>query len=261
MADKTAQLILDALSHAVQHTEGAPLHGNKTAPGLFPTTAAARQAAEHCKTEGLLRVVRTESRGKTTQEICAITDKGLAQLLAETSPKYVLESCVHAIEARQLQFQELIQSARHMQQTMDSLRLVARQVLECIHGEPLTADVPAPASGHDRHVEEWRDAALQHLRRWQSAGSSEDCPLPEIYRRTSSTLSIGGFHDGLRRLHDDGQIYLHPWTGPLYALPEPPFALLVGHEVLYYASKRPAQSRPGQVAATANQVPYYEYAP
>ena len=33
----------------------------------------------------------------------------------------------------------------------------------------------------------------------------------------------------------DHQVYLHPWTGPLYALPEPAFALLVGHEVAYYA--------------------------
>jgi len=29
-----------------------------------------------------------------------------------------------------------------------------------------------------------------------------------------------------------------PWTGPLYDLPEPHFALLVGHEVAYYASSR-----------------------
>jgi hypothetical protein len=53
-------------------------------------------------------------------------------------------------------------------------------------------------------------------------------------------LTIGRFHDGLRRLHDEGQAYLHPWTGPLYAMPEPAFALLVGHEVAYYASPRAA---------------------
>src|SRR5262249_18608331 len=159
---------------------------------------AARQAAEHCKTEGLLRVVRTETRGKTKQEICAITDKGLAQLLAATSPKLVLESCVRAIEARQTQFHELIECARHTQQKIEALRLVARQVLERIHGEPLTADRPAPSSHHDQHVEEWKDAALRHLRRWQAAGSSEDCPLPALYRHLAETrpgLSVGRFHD------------------------------------------------------------------
>ena len=39
-------------------------------------------------------------------------------------------------------------------------------------------------------------------------------------------------------MHDDREVYLHPWTGPLYALPQPPFALMVGHEIDYYASLR-----------------------
>ena len=38
--------------------------------------------------------------------------------------------------------------------------------------------------------------------------------------------------------HDLGKIYLHPWTGPLYDIPEPPYALLIGHEIAYYASIR-----------------------
>ena len=42
----------------------------------------------------------------------------------------------------------------------------------------------------------------------------------------------------LRRLHAEERIYLHPWTGPLCELPQPPLALLVGHEIAYYASAR-----------------------
>jgi len=77
------------------------------------------------------------------------------------------------------------------------------------------------------------------LAAWHDALS--DCPLPELYRRLraeSPRLTIGQFHDRLRRMHQDEQIYLHPWTGPLYAIPEPAFALLVGHEIAYYASLR-----------------------
>ena len=79
------------------------------------------------------------------------------------------------------------------------------------------------------------------LAEWHAqAGASQDCPLPDLYRKLESSgkVSIGLFHDALRQLHDDHQIYLHPWTGPLYALPEPNFALLVGHGVGYYASIR-----------------------
>ena len=65
----------------------------------------------------------------------------------------------------------------------------------------------------------------------------------DLYRKLESgnQVSVGLFHDALRQLHDDHQLYLHPWTGPLYALPEPAFALLVGHEVAYYASQRRSQ--------------------
>lgn len=77
------------------------------------------------------------------------------------------------------------------------------------------------------------------LQRWQQSGVSDDCPLPQLYRQICPAIpdmTIGRFHDELRRLHDFGQIYLHPWTGPLYEVPEPAYALLVGHLVAYYAS-------------------------
>ncbi len=78
------------------------------------------------------------------------------------------------------------------------------------------------------------------LAEWaESAGASQDCPLPDLYRRliaADSALTIGAFHDRLRQLNAARRVYLHPWTGPLYALPEPAMALLVGHEVAYYAS-------------------------
>jgi hypothetical protein len=82
---------------------------------------------------------------------------------------------------------------------------------------------------------------VDHLARRQALRGSDDCPLPELYQKASEMvpgLTIGHFHDGLRQLHDRQQIYLHPWTGPLYDLPQPPYALLIGHEIAYYASRR-----------------------
>lgn len=85
-------------------------------------------------------------------------------------------------------------------------------------------------------------ALLARLSDWsESATAGEDCPLPELYRSLScrhEPPSIGEFHDCLRRLQAEHRIYLHPWTGPLYALPEPSFALLAGHNIAYYASIR-----------------------
>src|SRR6185437_15220910 len=88
-------------------------------------------------------------------------------------------------------------------------------------GDVSSSTPPAPASGTALH-----DAVLAELTRWQHSGASEDCPLPHLYRQVSAP-SIGQFHDALRQLHDREKIYLHPWTGPLYDIPEPPYALLI----------------------------------
>jgi hypothetical protein len=92
-----------------------------------------------------------------------------------------------------------------------------------------------------RPAKDWLGDVLTCLTEWQNTHPTQDCSLPQLYRtlqQTTAQLSIGQFHDGLRELHARGQIYLHPWTGPLQDIPEPAVALLVGHEVAYYASKK-----------------------
>ncbi|OWK44460.1 hypothetical protein FRUB_02392 [Fimbriiglobus ruber] len=111
-----------------------------------------------------------------------------------------------------------------------------------------TLDAPAYAPAVIRRAtaeteaDELAGAILARLSDWAaSAGAAQDCPLPELYRSLTcreAPPTIGAFHDSLRRLHDEYRIYLHPWTGPLYALPEPTYALLAGHNIAYYASAR-----------------------
>jgi hypothetical protein len=235
LADKSTQLLLDALGRAAAEPGGLPLHGGKAAPGLFAATGPGRLAAQRGKDEGYLRVVRTETRGKTTLEVCTLTEKGLAFLLGQTSPRQVLEDLVRAVEARRAQADALLTAARQMQAGLDALKATAEKVLQ--QPAPAAAAAPPSANGADT----WLATLLSHLARWQAAGASDDCPLPELYRQARQAkpaLTIGQFHDGLRRLHEQGQVYLHPWTGPLYDIPEPPYALLVGHEIAYYASLR-----------------------
>jgi hypothetical protein len=236
LADKSSQIILTALSRAVSDPPGVPLHGKKGAAGLFAGTAAGKLAAQRCKDEGYLQFVRTEKRGKSTLEICAITDKGMAYLLSQISPKQVLEDFVRALEARQAQAGELLTSAKQMQITLDELKTTAEKVLQQVRQPMTIAQTPSTNGAHSTKYH-----LLEYLSHWQEKGASEDCPLPDLYRnacQTETHLTIGTFHDHLRRLHDREQLYLHPWTGPLYAIPEPHYALLVGHEIAYYASVR-----------------------
>ena len=236
MADRPTQMLLDGLSRAVADPAGVPLFGGKSAPGLFAANASGKVVARRCLDEGLLRVVRTETKGKAAHEVCTITDKGLAHLLGQVSPKQILEDFIRTLEAKQSQVGELLMNARHVQAGNDALKLTAERVLE-----QFQRPAAAPANGSVNGSETWSSAVLSCLGRRQEAGATEDCPLPELFRharQSSPGLTIGHFHDGLRRLLDAGHIYLHPWTGPLYTLPEPPYALLVGHEIAYYASKR-----------------------
>ncbi len=237
MADKSTQLVLDALNRAVADPGGIPLHGSKKTPGLFVSTAAAKLAAQRCKEENFLRVVRTQTRGKTVQEICAITEKGLAFLLSNVSPKQILEELVQTLQARQAQVSELVSSAQHWQGGLESLRGAVEKVLEQLQKPSSGVGPTLSANGS----ETWIAEVVAHLKQWQASDTSNDCPLPDLYRQamqTAAHLTIGQFHDGFRKLHDQEQIYLHPWTGPLYEIPEPPYALLIGHEIAYYASIR-----------------------
>lgn len=241
MADQSTRLILDALSRAVAQPAGLPLFAAKTSPGLFPATSKARQAAQRCRDDGLIQVAASP------RELTTITDKGLNWLLSQSSPRQVLEDFVRVLEEKQSQAAELVAAAKQMAASLDSLRDAVERLgpmlapangqIHHVHNADRNGSVGQDQSGKSQAIlTDIRD----HLEHWY-AQSHRDCPLPDLYRRLAelhANLTVGEFHDALRLLHDEHQVYLHPWTGPLYDLPEPPFALLIGHEIAYYASIR-----------------------
>jgi hypothetical protein len=260
VADKSTQLILTALTRAAAEGAAVPLHGSKTSPGLFPTTTQGKQAAQRCCEEGYLcpvehepAVVGAASSPRTRAAnlpLCRITDKGRSYLLGQVSPRQVLEDFVRVLESREAAVAGLLALARHMQTSLEALRTAVAPVLDAARH----LEVPvSPASNgalkglfHDfcqeKPVEAPADptpALLDALRGW--SGTSKDYPLPELYRQTRAacpSVTIGTFHDVLRALAEQGHVHLHPWSGPLYDIPEPAYALLVGHVVAYYASWR-----------------------
>jgi hypothetical protein len=257
LADKSSSLIRDALSRAAVEPDGCALLASKSEPGLFPPTSGARSAAERCKADGLLQVIRTENKGKSAREICTLTEKGRQYLVSASSPREVLGDFVRLLEGRQSDIEALTLSAERMRQSLDGMRTALADLLPRLLDVNQQARNGSSANGvhmngsavllapHPPTATTATDALIAEVKaklaEWHaSAGASVDCPLPELYRRleTAGHTSIGQFHDCLRQLHDDRMIYLHPWTGPLYALPEPAFALLVGHEIGYYASIR-----------------------
>jgi hypothetical protein len=269
VADKSNQWILPALSRAAAAAGAVPLYGGKTAAGLFPNNAAGKQAAQRCQEDGYLCLVpasepapvHSEGGGAITvakkktagAPLCTITEKGLAYLLSQVSPRQVLEDFVRALEGRSNQAEELLDLARQMQHGIEALKTNVEKVLQHtskIDGPAGTGSLKALFAGflNDSNSSgstppvpagdaAFHNSLCAELTRWEQTGATEDCPLPHLYRQ-ASPRSIGQFHDAIRQLHDLGKIYLHPWTGPLYDIPEPPYALLIGHEIAYYASIR-----------------------
>ena len=240
MADKATQLILDALTRAATEPAGLPLHARKADPGLFPSTVLAKTAADRAKTEGLLEIVEAGQR-----EIARLTDKGMQFLVSRASPRDVLRDFVRLLEERQAAVTEFARSANEMAASLSSMRAIAEAVLPRIenhtatNGKMMNGVLTTPRSSSIPTTDHLIADIKARLSEWHAAAdASQDCPLSDLYRRLESETTVGLFHDALRQLHEDSQVYLHPWTGPLYALPEPAFALMVGHEVAYYASIR-----------------------
>lgn len=238
MADKTQQIVLDALYRAATEPGGMPLFASKSAPGWFANNPAGKQAAQQCQQEGLLRVLRSETKGKSTSDIAALSDKGLDFLLRQMQPRQVLEAFIQSLEHRSTEIQHLVEVAQSSQQQIASLKDVAHHVLTEL-AERSQKPVRLPPG-----ADEAANLALDAIEKWRASGSLEDLPLPRLYRQLAEampSLTIGLFHDALRQLKETDKIYLHPWTGPLYQAPEPAYAMLSGHDVAYYVSPRTAR--------------------
>ncbi len=116
------------------------------------------------------------------------------------------------------------------------LTTLQTQVQEVLSAMPQPAPLTSRNGPHG-----WKTTSLEFLAEWPKARPNDDCPLPELYRHAQQAapqITVGQFHDGLRQMHADEKIHLHPWTGPLSEIPQPAYALLVGHSLAYYASKK-----------------------
>ncbi len=238
MADKLTPLLVAALTRAAAAPAGTPLSGPR-ASGLFPNTAAAKPAMTKAVADGLLAAV-----GGGPKELFAATPAGLDFLAGHASPKQVLDDFLRLLEGREAEVADLVAAVGRLADELHGMRAVVGRVLPTVQAGSVPAfngksrlSAPPPLD-----PDELADAAVARLTDWGlSAAAGQDCPLPDLYRALAcreSPPTVGQFHDCLRALHAAGRVYLHPWTGPLYAVPEPAFALLAGHNVAYYASAR-----------------------
>jgi hypothetical protein len=239
------QLALQALSRAVADPTPRALHGSARAPGLFTGSAPpARQAAQYCRDQGwLIPTGQFEGKGKSRKELFRITPAGIKEVLANSEPVVLLSDATGYLEQNVAQLRsiqstidETLTALRQQSEMLSTLRERLRppdldRLLHGAGGESFPRG-QAPASSLD-----WLGVALDYLRDYRRRNPLGYCPLPELFHRVAGprSLTIGQFHDGLRRLVERGQARLHAFTGAAYTLEEDQYALVAGQEIKYYA--------------------------
>ncbi len=248
--DRLTQALLQALKQALAQPGEQRLFKSGKLTGLFAGRSGANgDAAALALRDGLLEVVRTETRGKTTIEWVRLTPRGVNFVYDHESPLRVLAELREVLQLTQAgvpgwlaemrqEVQALsIRLAEDVQRVLNRLEALGQRMDEALRradaaGPPLPDGLAATVP--------WGLDALAYLDRRRAGGAPGDCPLPELFahvREQNAGLSVTAFHDGLRRLRDRGALRLLPSSDPAQPLPEPEYALPDGTAVLYYVSR------------------------
>lgn len=250
MNDKANESLVEALRRAMAEPREQRLFRSGKLAGLFPSRGGANsEAAMRALHDGLLEVIRTDTRGKTATEWVRLTPQGVSFLHEHDSPVQALTELRELLEGAQNALPGWLAG---MQQDLQKLSITLTENAEhwSSHLQALSGRVEEALRRADAGatripdgvapVVPWALGALSYLDRRRQTGQSGECPLPELFaavREQHRDLSIQDFHDGLRRLHDRGALQLWPFTGPAAELPEPEFALLDGPTVFFYAGR------------------------
>jgi hypothetical protein len=248
--DRVHQALIDALKEAA----AAPAPGEQRLyrsgklPGIFPSRlGAAAQARDQALRDGLLEVVRTEVKGKTTIEWARITPRGIEFLHQHESPVRAMDELRAALAATQegvpvwladlrRQLQDLsVSLTEEVQAIARRLQSLTERVEEAMRRHNLSVPTGADVAG----VVPWGPDAVTYLDRRRESGVVNSCPLPELFkalRESHPDLPVKDFHDGLRKLHDRSVVRLVPHDGTS-DLPEPEYALLAGSAVYYHVTR------------------------
>jgi hypothetical protein len=244
--DKATEALIDALKQALAEPGEQPLFRVGKSPGLFAGRSGVNgEVAGRAVREGLLEVVRTETRGKNVVELVRPTPKAVDFVHESESPVQALHELRGVLQASQsgiplwlhemretldVLASRILEESKRWSHRIDAL---SQRVEEAIRRFELGRDKGTAADGVT-----WSAEVLSYLDRRRDTGAPNMCPLPELFsavRERQPDLSVKAFHDELRRLQQRRALNLLPFPGPPNQLPQPEFALLDNAAVLYYA--------------------------
>lgn len=242
--DRQTLLLIEALRAGAGRAE-VRLYRSGRLDGLFEArTRACAAAAEQALRDGLIEVVRVETRGKAAVEWVRVAQPGLDFLLRHESPLRALDELRDVLALNSEGVPRWIAELRRRVETMQAqlhaeveaisqrFEELSARAVEAIRQLEQTRDGETPEGAP------WAPQVRAYLDERSRAGLGASCPLAELFAALKSRqveLSLREFHVGLRRLHDRGQVRLMAAdTGT--GAPAPEYALLDGAAVYHYAA-------------------------
>lgn len=246
MDDKAIPVLIDALKQALADPGEQRLYRTGKLDGLFPGRSGINaEAATRALRDGLLEIVRSESKGKTQIEWVRATPRATEFLHKHESPIRALQDLLAVLQTTRAGVPLWLEEMRQQMQTLSSkladeaqrwthrLDALTQQVEKALHRvEVIEPELP-PGVSEDAP---WAADALTYLDRRHSTRNSHPCTFAELFtalREKHSELTVPSFHERLRRLSDRGIVKLLPFNGLAGGLPEPEWALLEGNKVFY----------------------------
>ncbi len=232
MRQPVAELVRQGLSAAALASSDTAGGGKKSVT-FFPSNQAGRAAAAFALENALLDC---NPPGDFSQPF--LTETGWNWLRGQGVQ--VLNDFLRQVEQWKDQDRVLIAKIRENSARLERLEVALKAMLGGV-GQNLP---PSEVSVEILKLAIVEGLAASFEEDAKSVETSCDISLPDLFKKIRQKIrqdfSLGAFQDALRGLHVEGKILFHPWTGTLYSIPDPGFALLVGHEVAYYVSlKKP----------------------
>src|SRR5262249_16742015 len=146
----------------------------------------------------------------------------------------LLRDSAHYLEQNAKQLQDIKTTVEGTLQSLHSQKEMVLKLVDRLRPPDLSSiqrslprdgmNSPSPAASP---ASDCLNQALEYVAAYQRRNPYGHCPLPELYHQVGQPagLTIGQFHDGLRRLVQQGHLRLHPFTGAAYQLQDEQFAL------------------------------------
>jgi hypothetical protein len=244
-ATQTEPMALEALTGLLG--ESRVLHGSAKSPGVFKGASAGdKTAAQFALEKGWLeKTGQTLGKGKSAKDLYRITPAGLQAVLARADPTSVLQKLQESLGS----VEKTLAEALRPLESLSQLKSAVAQALERI--KPIDLDAvtrklaetrqpSAPAANLPDSrptTNAWGEEVVRLAAEQKQRHAFQRLTLPQLYERLRAThpnLTLGEFHDGLRRLQDEKRIRLGPYTQALATLDDPRNALFLDREVKYY---------------------------